>query len=115
MSSIHTKVALREKAIEARSVLKGDARHQATDGATRRAFDRLGGTTGLIGLYVAFRDEINALALMEALAEAGRHLALPCTPRFGDPLTFRAWAPGDLAITRAGSSQCMGCSISRGL
>jgi len=98
MSSIEAKVALRAKGIAARSALRGEERHKATAGATARALKKLRAHEGAIGLYVAFRDEINALPLMEALADAGRRLALPCVPKFGEPLIFRAWEPSDTLV-----------------
>jgi len=98
MPSIDEKVALRERAIKARSALKGDLRHDATAAATGHALARIDGHEGFIGAYVAFRDEINPMPLLEALAARGHALALPCTPRYGEPLVFRAWAPGQALI-----------------
>jgi 5-formyltetrahydrofolate cyclo-ligase len=98
MSFIAEKVALRERGIAARSTLRGETRQRATAGATARALEKLQAHSGTIGLYFAFRDEINALPLMEALAAVGRRLALPCTPKFGEALTFRAWTPGDTLV-----------------
>ncbi len=37
--------------------------------------------------------EIDTRPLMQALSSMGINLSLPCTPRKGHPLTFRAWAP----------------------
>ena len=56
---------------------------------------RIEGTTGIVGLYEAFRDEIHPGEVARRLAAGGRRLALPATPKFGQPLVFRAWAPGD--------------------
>jgi len=38
--------------------------------------------------------ELDTRPLMTALAAQGQELSLPCTPRKGKPLTFRAWLPG---------------------
>ena len=47
----------------------------------------------LIGGFWPIKDEIDVRPLMQALHAAGQALALPCTPRAGKPLTFRAWTP----------------------
>ncbi|MGX9965668.1 5-formyltetrahydrofolate cyclo-ligase [Roseomonas sp. F4] len=39
--------------------------------------------------------EIDIRPLLLALHEKGHRIALPVTPRRGNPLHFRAWAPGD--------------------
>ena len=39
--------------------------------------------------------EIDILPLLSALHDMGSKLVLPCTPRVGKPLVFRAWEPGD--------------------
>ena len=48
----------------------------------------------LIGGIWPLPGELDTRPLMTALAEQGHALALPCTPRKGKPLTFRAWSPG---------------------
>ncbi|MDQ0390856.1 5-formyltetrahydrofolate cyclo-ligase [Labrys monachus] len=95
MASTDQKTELRRKAMAARAELRGPARHEATAKAAARAFERLSGTTGIVGLYEAFRDEIHPGEVARRLAAGGRRLALPATPKFGQPLVFRAWAPGD--------------------
>jgi 5-formyltetrahydrofolate cyclo-ligase len=54
----------------------------------------------IIAGYWPMGDEMDPRALMLALAAGGHRLALPVTPPRGQPLTFRAWAPG--AALRAG-------------
>jgi len=49
----------------------------------------------VIGGYWPLPGEIDIRPLLSACHDAGHILALPCTPRKGHPLTFRAWAPGD--------------------
>lgn len=50
----------------------------------------------LIGGYWPLPDEMDCRPLLWALADMGFNLALPCTPRKGHPLVFRAWHPDDL-------------------
>ena len=54
----------------------------------------------IIAGYWPMGDEMDPRPLMLALAAGGHALALPVTPPRGQPLTFRAWAPG--AALRAG-------------
>jgi 5-formyltetrahydrofolate cyclo-ligase len=98
MVSTEKKIELRHRALAARAELRGHARHEATAKAANRAFDRLVETSGVVGLYEAFRDEIHPGEVAQRLHENGRKLALPTTPKFGQPLVFRAWAPGDPLI-----------------
>lgn len=49
----------------------------------------------LIGGYRAQGSEIDPLLMLEALAGRGIGLALPAVTGPGEPLTFRAWRPGD--------------------
>ncbi len=48
----------------------------------------------IIAGYWPMGDEMDPRPLMLALASLGLALALPVTPPRGQPLTFRAWAPG---------------------
>ena len=50
---------------------------------------------GCIAGYVPLFSEIDPLPLMQALADAGHGLCLPCTPRKGKPLVFREFRIGD--------------------
>jgi 5-formyltetrahydrofolate cyclo-ligase len=43
-------------------------------------------------------DEIDLRPLLHALHERGNRVALPVTPRRGEPLTFRQWRPGDVLV-----------------
>jgi 5-formyltetrahydrofolate cyclo-ligase len=51
--------------------------------------------------YWPMGEEIDPRPLMEALAARGHPLALPAVRAAGEPLDFRAWAPGD-ALRPAG-------------
>ena len=57
-------------------------------------------TGAIIAGYWPMGDEMDPRPLMLALASRGHPLALPVTPPRGQPLAFRAWAPG--AALRAG-------------
>lgn len=54
----------------------------------------------IIAGYWPMGEEMDPRPLMLALAARGHALALPITPPRGQPLAFRAWAPG--AALRAG-------------
>jgi 5-formyltetrahydrofolate cyclo-ligase len=43
-------------------------------------------------------DEIDIRPLLLALHSRGNKVALPVTPRRGEPLTFRGWQPGDAMV-----------------
>jgi 5-formyltetrahydrofolate cyclo-ligase len=97
VSSDH-KIQLRQKAMAARAGIRGHLRQSATARAAHHAFSRLQYTSGIVGLYEAFRDEIHPGEVAERLAGLGRTLALPSTPKIGHPLIFRAWTPGDRLV-----------------
>ncbi|WP_084168770.1 5-formyltetrahydrofolate cyclo-ligase [Hellea balneolensis] len=50
----------------------------------------------VIGGYWPLPGELDIRPLLEACYGQGHKLALPCTPRKGKPLTFRAWSPSDV-------------------
>ncbi|HEY1414087.1 MAG TPA: 5-formyltetrahydrofolate cyclo-ligase, partial [Rhodopila sp.] len=43
-------------------------------------------------------EEIDLRPLLHALHARGNRVALPVTPRRGEPLTFRGWQPGDVLV-----------------
>src|SRR5262245_9216661 len=98
MPSIPAKIALREKAVAARSALRAEESRDLTVRVTERALKELTHVDGVIGLYVPIRGDIHPGAVAERLAALGKRLALPCTPRPTDPLLFRVWAPGDTLV-----------------
>ena len=53
-----------------------------------------GGDAPVIAAYIPIRSELSPLPLIEALAADGFATAMPVTPEPGNPLLFRAWAPG---------------------
>jgi 5-formyltetrahydrofolate cyclo-ligase len=48
-----------------------------------------------ISAYAAIGSELDAFPLLERLAREGYRLALPVVTPLGNPLVFRAWAPGE--------------------
>ena len=49
----------------------------------------------VIGGYWPLAGELDVRPLLRACHAQGHRLALPCTPRKGKPLLFRAWTPDD--------------------
>lgn len=49
----------------------------------------------VIGGYWPLPGELDIRPLLQACHDQGHALSLPCTPRKGKPLTFRAWTPTD--------------------
>ena len=56
-------------------------------------------TDAIVSGFWPIRDEIDIRPLLHALHDRGNPIALPVTPRRGEPLTFRAWKPGDVLLT----------------
>ena len=54
-----------------------------------------GGDLPIVAAYFPLRSELSPLPLIEALATKGFATAMPVTPEPGNPLLFRAWAPGE--------------------
>ena len=54
--------------------------------------------TAVVSGFWPIGDEINIRPLLIALAARGHDLALPVTPKRGNPLIFRRWQPGDALI-----------------
>jgi 5-formyltetrahydrofolate cyclo-ligase len=62
--------------------------------------------------FLPIGDEIDIQPLLVALHERGHILALPVTPKRGNPLTFRRWQPGDtLVAERFGTMRPVGDEI----
>lgn len=49
----------------------------------------------VISGFWPLKNEIDVKPILWALSDAGHALALPCTPRVGNPLIMRAWSPSD--------------------
>lgn len=99
MTDAQRKAELRKSVLATRRAIDPVTRRLATHAATDNAWHWLKNTKGLVGLYAAFQDEMDAEPLAIRLAEAGRRLALPFTPPGGKILVFRVWTPGDKLIT----------------
>ena len=52
----------------------------------------------VISLFLPIRDEPDTWPLLEALSVAGFAIALPATPRRGEPLRFLGWRPGEALV-----------------
>ncbi|MFC7053670.1 5-formyltetrahydrofolate cyclo-ligase [Hansschlegelia quercus] len=90
------KAALRAQALGARAALGADIRAAAaeaiaTEGAALVAREK----PACVSLFVSVRGEIDIGPLAAKLAEAGVSMCLPTIVQKGEPLVFRAWAPGD--------------------
>ena len=77
---------------------KGLARGEAD--ADRRLARHAGEIAGLaagavVAGYLPIRSEISPLGLVGELVRLGLATAMPVTPKPGNPLSFRLWAPGD--------------------
>ena len=55
----------------------------------------------VIGGYWPLAGELDIRPLLSAAHQAGHRLCLPCTPRKGNPLSFRHWKPSH--ILKAGA------------
>jgi 5-formyltetrahydrofolate cyclo-ligase len=52
----------------------------------------------IVAGFLPMAGEIDVLPLLQTLFERGNPIALPVTPKRGNPLTFRLWQPGDPLI-----------------
>lgn len=92
------KAGLRDQALALRRALMADDRARAVQASTKQAVAFLDRLPGVIALYAAFRDELDAEPLARELAVRGRRLALPVTPPGQKILLFRAWTPGQRLV-----------------
>lgn len=96
------KFALRKTMLAARALVSDEQRRVAGDALARQAqmiADLAGGR--VISGFCPFRDEIDTMPLLHALAALGQTLALPRVD--GPHLIFHAWTPGDpLVVGRYG-------------
>ncbi|HWV42211.1 5-formyltetrahydrofolate cyclo-ligase [Pseudorhodoplanes sp.] len=89
------KAALRAAALARRDALSAAERVAAVETVTRRPFPVAFEQGAIVSGYSPMRSEFNPVPLMRKLADAGARLALPVTPKRGNPLIMRAWAFGD--------------------
>lgn len=89
------KAALRSAAAARRAEAHGDDPAGKAARLARQALDLIPAGDGLVvSAYAAMRDEIDPLPLLVELAGRGCRIALPVVTGPGQPLAFRAWAPG---------------------
>lgn len=89
------KQQLRDRMLELRARMperdRKKAAHRIADqfigNVPRRSWDIIGG-------YWPISGEVDTVLLMEALAEQGHTIALPCVAASDTPLTFRRWQKG---------------------
>ena len=75
--------------------MPADARAAAVEAVSQRPFPVVVAPNTIVSGYSAMKSEFNPVPLMRRLADAGAKLALPVTPKRGNPLIMRAWAFGD--------------------
>ena len=90
-----TKAELRRQALARRDALPADARAAAAQVIAARPFPVAVPAGAIVAGFVPIKSEINPLALMRKLAEAGATLALPVVTGRGKPLIMRAWRFGE--------------------
>ncbi len=89
------KAELRRQALARRDALPADARAAAARVIAARPFPTAVPAGAIVAGFVPIKSEINPLALMRKLAEAGATLALPVVAGRGKPLIMRAWRFGE--------------------
>jgi 5-formyltetrahydrofolate cyclo-ligase len=89
------KAALRQSAFARRDAMPAAERSAAVEAVVRRPFPVALAPGMIVSGYSPMRSEFNPVPLMRKLADAGAKLALPVTPKRGNPLVMRAWAFGD--------------------
>ena len=94
---IEAKRALRARIKVWRAGLGTEFQARASAALARHGLSFLGAVsnTAIVSGFAALPDELDAGPLLDRLASDGFRLALPCVQAKGQPLVFRAWAPGD--------------------
>jgi 5-formyltetrahydrofolate cyclo-ligase len=86
----------RERLIKERLALPSDTRRRHAERIADNLEQVIGDVAGLIvSAYWPFRGEPDLRNLLERLAACGGRTALPVVIGRGQPLVFRAWAPGE--------------------
>ena len=91
----HDKSTLRQSAFARRDAMPAAERAAAVEAVTRRPFPVAVEPGMIVSGYSPMKSEFNPVPLMRKLSDAGARLALPVTPKRGNPLIMRAWAFGD--------------------
>jgi 5-formyltetrahydrofolate cyclo-ligase len=89
------KPTLRQAALARRDAMPAAERAAAVESVTQRPFPIVVTPGMIVSGYSPMRSEFNPVPLMRKLADMGAGLALPVTPKRGNPLIMRAWAFGD--------------------
>lgn len=89
------KSTLRQSALARRDAMPAAARAAAVEVVTQRPFPVAVTAGTIMSGYSPMKSEFNPVPLMRKLADAGAKLALPVTPKRGNPLIMRAWTFGD--------------------
>jgi len=89
------KPALRAQALARRDAMPAAERAQAVEAVTQRGFPVAIGAGLIVSGYSPMKSEFNPVPLMRKATDSGATLALPVTPKRGNPLIMRAWAFGD--------------------
>lgn len=96
MSIAEEKDRLRKEGLAARGAIRTQAGPEAADALAAAFFAHIGLEPGdVISAFWPMGDEIDVRPLMHRLAEKGHVIGLPVVTKRGEPLTFRAWRPGD--------------------
>jgi 5-formyltetrahydrofolate cyclo-ligase len=96
MSIVEQKKRLRAAAIERREALADDLRASAARAVAQSGLSFAPRERhATISAYHPIGAELDCLALMARLAEAGHVTCLPIVAKRGQPLVFRLWAPGE--------------------
>lgn len=89
------KSQLRSDALARRDAMPASSRAAVVETVTQRPFPVTVKQGMIVSGYSPMKSEFNPVPLMRRLADAGANLALPVTPKRGNPLIMRAWAFGD--------------------
>jgi 5-formyltetrahydrofolate cyclo-ligase len=89
------KSTLRQAALARRDAIPAAVRAAAVEAVTQRRFPVAVRPGMIVSGYSPLKSEFNPVPLMRKLADAGASLALPVTPKRGNPLIMRAWTFGD--------------------
>lgn len=89
------KSQLRSEALARRDAMPASERAAAVETVTQRPFPVAIKQGVIVSGYSPMKSEFNPVPLMRKLSESGATLALPVTPKRGNPLIMRAWAFGD--------------------
>ena len=91
---------VKRKARSAASKRRAEAHEQLKDLAGAALAERglpegIGAVPGIISGFIPYKSEITTVPLMNRLRREGWRTCLPVVIAAGQPLVFRAWAPGE--------------------